>query len=70
MRVNSQQQNSEKGYAVSKELTHFTSFCNVQFSKNQNMMEIFDKKSLLNISNLTLMTQKALADVAVPQSSH
>lgn len=34
------------------------------------MMEIFDKKSLLNISNLTLMTQKALVDLAVPQSSH
>lgn len=63
------QKNKGKGYAIS-ELTHFISFGNVQFSKNQNMTEIFNTESLLNIRNLVLMIQKVPVDLAVTSSSH
>lgn len=33
-----------KGFAISKELTHSTSFCKVQLLKNQNTIEIFNIK--------------------------
>lgn len=38
------QQSWGKGFAISKELTHSTSFCKVQLLKNQNMIEIFNIK--------------------------
>ena len=34
------------------------------------MIEIFNIKSLLNISNPSLMIQKVLSDLALPYSSH
>lgn len=59
------QQRQSKGYAISKVLTHSILSCNVQLSKNQNRIEIFNIKSLLNINNITLMIQKVLPDLAV-----
>lgn len=59
-----------EGYAVSKELTHSTAFCNAQFPNDQNETEICNIKSLINRSNLTLMIHKVLSNSAVPLSSH
>lgn len=60
------QQNWGKGFAISKELTHSTSFCKVQLLKNQNMIEIFNIKLKTKHKQSDLMIQKALSDLAVP----
>lgn len=60
------QQSWGKGYAISKEFTHSTSFCNVQLSKNQNTIEIFNIKLKTKHKQSDLMIQKVLSDLAVP----
>lgn len=60
------QQSWGKGFAISKELTHSTSFCKVQLLKNQNTIEIFNIKLKTKHKQSDLMIQKALSDLAVP----
>lgn len=60
------QQSWGKGYAISKELSHSTSFCKVQLSKNQNTIEIFNIKLKTKHKQSDLMIQKVLSDLAVP----